>query len=245
MAQAAPADYKPMAEYWASRAVAGAEQLEQALQSGNGVRAQRAWNAMRPAYEHCETFSGTMFPKADTAIDQHPVGAPAKAGEHAIERLLFAGGAAQSADFERAEALAAAVTKQAKQFRTAIEQTDFNAHAQTLMNGLTGLAHELGHAKMAYPESPFSNTSLRDYRNNIIAIQETYALAFRPQLQQENGALDQAITADIIRLAGVLNAASGYARLDKAAARQASTALVADLQEAAGQLGLQPAELEE
>jgi iron uptake system component EfeO len=220
--------FRAYADQLIERLAVGTGELAAAVEAGDLEAAKQRWIAARYGWERGETFYGEYFLEHDEAIDHWP---DAEQGVHAIEPLLFAAGDLAAAAAPT-EALLANVQDLAAHYR----EQDFDR--QGLLNGTAGIVFEIGAGKADGGESPFSDTSLTDMRNNMVGVETTYALVFAAPLSAADPALHQSITSQMIALTAALDAPS-IKDLDQPAVMRLSEALAASLQDAAGSLGLE------
>lgn len=186
--------FRPYAAGLVDRLVQGAEQLQEAVQKGDLEPAQTAWINARYGWERGETFYAVYFPKLDTKIDSWP---DAKQGFHALEVALF-----KTENLDKAGDLTGALVKAIHTLQDKFADTELTK--QGLMNGMAGLAFEIGSAKANGGESPFSETSLKDMQNNMISIETTYYLVFAPELSKKKPKLHKAVVNQLVKLTGAL-----------------------------------------
>ena len=154
--------YKPFAVEHIGIALAGARELQAAVQAGDVKAGQAAWIKSRKGWEAAEPITGEFFAKLDEAIDAWP---DAKQGYHAIEAALFSGKLAEIA------APAGKLVADLAQFDKELGAPTFTFTPQGLMNGATKLAYEVGENKSKGGESPYAGTSLNDMRDNVEGIE--------------------------------------------------------------------------
>jgi iron uptake system component EfeO len=231
VAQAAevdPAAFRPYAASLLDRLVIATEQLAQEVEAGDLEQSKQAWIAARVGWERGETFLGEYFPDADEAIDTWP---DASSGFHAVEPILF-----EQGDIEAAKPLAAKLIADVRGLKEAFAKQEFDA--QGLVNGIAGIAFEIGDAKVDGGESPFAGTSLQDMQNNMAGIEALYALSFAPVLEARDPALHERIVGDMIDLAAQLDQPA-IGAMDRSRVMALSEQLAGDFQEAAAALGLE------
>lgn len=214
------------------RLAAGVEELDAAIDQGNLAAAQAAWINARYGWERGETFYAVVFPELDTRIDSWP---DAEHGFHALEVALF-----KQENLEAAAKLSDALVADVHALQSAWQKTELGS--QQLLDGLAGLAFEIGEAKATGGESPFSGTSLLDMRNNMIGVETTYYLAFAPTLAEKAPALHAQILDHMIALTGALRVAD-ISALDTARVMRLSEKLALLFVKAAGPLALEPPQL--
>lgn len=224
-----PAAFQPYAGGLIDRLAIGTEQLAAKIEAGDLEGAREAWIAARVGWERGETFLGEYFPEADEAIDSWP---DADAGFHALEPLLFEAG-----DLGAAKPLASNLQGDVVALQKAFGQHRFDA--QGLLNGLAGIAFEIGDAKAAGSESPFAGASLQDMRDNLAGIEALYALSFARTVEAADPALHRRIVTHLVELGGAL-AVPALEALDQSRVMALSEELAGDFQDAAGVLGLEP-----
>jgi iron uptake system EfeUOB component EfeO/EfeM len=212
--------------------ISGVDKLVDRLDARDFDGARQAWIDARVGWERSETFVGELFPDSDGAMDAWP---DAEKGFHAVEAHLF------GADPEAALPLAKQLRADAHALDAKLEGTPFEA--QALLNGLAGLAYEIGEEKSGGGESRISGTSLNDMRNNIKGVEMLYEMVFR-DAAVASGKLADRIHEGIEEVEGMLKVDS-IAKLDSKKVEVASEKLAADIMEMAAPLGLKPPSLEE
>ena len=227
-AEVDPAAFQPYAGGLIDHLTIGTERLAAEVDAGDLEGAKEAWIAARFGWERGETFLGEYFPESDEAIDSWP---DADAGFHALEPLLFEAG-----DLEGAKPLATALLAEVGTLQKRVAEQTFDA--QGLINGLAGIAFEIGDAKASGGESPFAGTSLRDMQDNLAGIEALYALSFARAVETQDPALHRRIVARLIDLGAALAVPSINA-LDQSRVMAASEQLAGDFQDAARVLGLE------
>ena len=225
------AAYTPQAVALIDAARDGAELLQQRIAAGDAPGAQAAWLRAHAAWEQAETFTATLYPDLDDAIDAWPDG---KAGFHSIEPRLFAGelGPTRPA----ADGLAAALRDFSARIRTQ------GLTAQGLFEGSAGLAFETGEHKAAGGESVASNSSYDDMRNNVRGVHAVFVTVIAPALQTRDPARFRTAQAQLARMEALLQAPD-LKSLDQTAYGKAAEGFAATLADAAPGLGLQPLKL--
>lgn len=224
--------FRPYATGLIDRLVAGVEKLDAAIDAGNLAAAKSAWINARYGWERGETFYAIVYPKLDTQIDSWP---DAKHGFHALEAALF-----KHENLEAAAKLTDALLADVRKLQRAWPETELTS--QQLLNGLAGLAFEIGAAKATGGESPFSGTSLQDMQNNMIGIETTYYLAFAPILSDKAPKLHAKIIDNMIALTGALRV-DDISAMDTARVMRLSEKLALLFVQAAEPLGLEPPQL--
>ncbi len=227
------ADYKPFAVEHIGKALAGAKELQAAVKAGNAKTAQAAWIKSRKGWEAAEPITGEFFEELDKVIDAWP---DAKHGYHAIEAALFAGKLKEIA--APVDELVANLTK----FETQVKAPSFKFAPQGLLNGMTGLAYEVGENKSKGGESPYAGTSLIDMQENVEGIEAVYKLTFEPVLAKRDGKLAKAIDEKIEKVEDLVKVKDLKA-LDQPALGKAGEELAVLLQSAAPKLGLEKPKL--
>ena len=222
-----PGAFQPYAGGLIDRLAIGTERLAAKIDEGDLEGAKEAWIAARIGWERGETFLGEYFPESDEAIDSWP---DADAGFHALEPLLFEAG-----DLERAKPLAAALLADVGALQTRIAGQTLDS--QGLINGLAGIAFEIGDAKASGGESPFAGTSLSDMQDNLAGIEALYALSFARAVKGLEPALHRRIGERLVDLGAALTVPSIDA-LDQRRVMAVSEQLAGDFQDAARVLGL-------
>jgi iron uptake system component EfeO len=214
-------------------AISGVDKLVARLDVRDFDGARQAWIAARVGWERSETFVGELFPDSDAAMDAWP---DADKGFHAVEAHLF------GVDPDAAVPLAKQLQADAQALGATLEDTPFEA--QALLNGLAGLAYEVGEEKSSGAESRISGTSLNDMRNNISGVETLYEMVFRETIAGADGKLADRIHEGIDEIEGMLQVDS-IAKLNSRKVEVASEKLAADIMEMAAPLGLNPPSLEE
>jgi iron uptake system EfeUOB component EfeO/EfeM len=227
-AEVDPRAFEPYAGGLIDRLSIGTERLAAEVDAGDLAGAKEAWIAARVGWERGETFLGEYFPESDEAIDSWP---DADAGFHALEPLLFEAG-----DLQSAKPLAAALLTEVGTLQKRVGEQTFDA--QGLINGLAGIAFEIGDAKASGGESPFAGTSLRDMQDNLAGIEALYALSFARAVEAQDPALHRRIVARLVDLGAAL-AVPSIDALDQRRVMALSEQLAGDFQDAAGVLGLE------
>ncbi len=213
--------------------IAGVDKLVEQLAAKDFDGARQTWIDARVGWERSETFVGELFPDSDGAMDSWP---DADKGFHAVEAHLF------GADPEAAMPIAKQLRADAYALGAKLEATPFEA--QALLNGLAGLAYEVGEEKSSGAESRVSGTSLNDMRNNIKGVETLYEIVFREAVASADGKLADRIHEGIEEVEGMLKVDS-IAKLDSKKVEVASEKLAADIMQTAASLALQPPSLEE
>jgi iron uptake system EfeUOB component EfeO/EfeM len=227
-AQVDPGAFEPYARGLIDRLAIGTERLAAEIDTGDLAGAKEAWIAARVGWERGETFLGEYFAEADEAIDSWP---DADAGFHALEPLLFGAG-----DLERARPLATALLTEVGTLQEQLAENTFDA--QGLINGLAGIAFEIGDAKASGGESPFAGTSLSDMQDNLAGIEALYALSFARAVEMLEPELHRRIVARLVDLGAAL-AVPSIDALDQPRVMAVSEQLAGDFQDAARVLGLE------
>ena len=213
--------------------ISGIDKLVARLDAGDFDGARQAWIDARVGWERSETFVGELFPDSDGAMDAWP---DADKGFHAVEARLF------GADPQAALPLARRLQVDAQALGAKLDGTPFAA--QALLNGLAGLAYEVGEDKSSGAESRISGTSLNDMRNNIEGVETLYEMVFHEAVAGADPKLADRIHEGIEEVEGMLKVDS-IAKLDSRKVEVASEKLAADIMETATPLGLKPPSLEE
>ncbi len=226
------ADFRPYAASLIDQLVIGTENLHAAVDAGDLDAAKAAWIVARTGWEAGETFLGEFFPQHDEAIDLWP---DAKAGFHGVEPILFTTG-----ELAPAKPLVDKLRDDVNDLQTAFGKTEITR--QGLLNGLAGLTFEVGSEKADGGESPFSDTSLRDMKNNMRGIEATYTLAFAEDLRKADAAAHKQVMQEMIAMEKLLDV-SAIAALDQAALLESSERLAILIGNAAAPLGLEKPEL--
>ena len=222
------ANYKPYAVEKIGVALAGARELQTAVNRGDAKAAQAAWIKSRKGWEAAEPITGEFFDKLDEAIDAWP---DAKRGYHAIEAPLFAG------KLEPAKAPADKLVSDLAAFEKQLTAPDFKFTPQGLLNGATKLAYELGENKSKGGESPYAGTSLLDMQENVEGLEAVYKLVFQGPLKARDAKLAAAIY-DKIEDVEKLVKVKDLKALDQPALHKAGEEFAVLLQSAAAKLKL-------
>ncbi len=226
-------NYKPFAVEHIGKALAGAKELQAAAKAGNVKAAQAAWIKSRKGWEAIEPITGEFFEKLDEAIDAWP---DAKQGYHAVEAALFAG------KLDEIGAPVEGLVKNLAEFEKQLKAPSFNFSAQGLLNGVTGLAYEIGENKSKGGESPYAHTSHIDMQENVEGIEAVYKLVFEGALKKKDAKLAESIhekIEDVEKLVQVKN----VKQIDQPALNKAGEELAVLLQSAAPKLGLKKPKL--
>jgi iron uptake system EfeUOB component EfeO/EfeM len=229
----AAAAYKPFVVENIGKAVKGATDMQAAVRAGDAKAAQKAWIASRRGWERIETIAGEFFGDLDEAIDSWP---DPEHGYHAIEAALFAGkldGLAPKVD-ELVKNLAA--------FHEKVSAPSFAFAPQGLMNGMAGLAYEIGENKAKGGESPYAGTSLIDMQENVEGIEALYGLVFAEALKAKDAKLAHDIHEQIEKVEDLVKV-SDIKKLNQAALTKAGESLAVQLQLSAPKLGLEKPKL--
>lgn len=214
-------------------ALAGAKELQGRVAAKDIEGAKRAWEAARAGWERSETFTGSLFPDLDSAIDSWP---DATAGFHAIEAKIFTG------DLNGVGPMTEALVKNLQSFSDQIRAKGLTA--QGLLDGSAKLAFEIGENKSSGGESAISGTSLDDMRHNAEGLSETYKAVFEQALANADANLEAGTDAEIVGLGKILKARD-LKSLDVDALKKVSERLAIGYQTAAAKLGLQKPNLED
>jgi iron uptake system EfeUOB component EfeO/EfeM len=229
------ADYKPFAVEHIGIALAGAKEMQAAVQAGDAKAAQAAWIKSRKGWEAIEPITGEFFGKLDEAIDAWP---DAKQGYHAIEAALFAG---------KLDAIGAPVdglVANLAQFEKELSAPSFKFTPQGLLNGATKLAYEIGENKSKGGESPYAGTSVEDMYENNEGIEALYKLVFHEPLKKVDAKLATRIVDKIEDVEGFVKG-KDLKSIDAAGLNKAGEELAVLLQSAAPKLKLQKPKLGE
>jgi iron uptake system component EfeO len=205
--------------------------MQQRLAAGDMAGARRAWLESHVAWERSETFSASLYPDLDEAIDAWPDG---KSGYHLIEARLF-GDTPETAKDAAAD-LVRSLDSFAKELRA------HGLTAQGLLDGTAQLAFETGENKATGGESTASGSSYADMRNNVQGIQAVFTTVLGPTLKQRDAAAYERASISLARMAQLL-AAKDLAALDQTEYGHASESFAAALRDAAVPLGLQTPKL--
>jgi iron uptake system component EfeO len=214
-------------------ALAGAEKLQERVAAKDIEGAKQAWIAARTGWERSETFTGSLFPDLDAAIDSWP---DATTGFHAIEAKIFTG------DLNGVAPMTDALIKNLQSFSNQIHAKGLTA--QGLLDGSAKLAFEIGENKSSGGESAVSGTSLDDMRHNADGLSGTYKAVFEPTLATADPKLEEATDAEITRLGEILKTPD-LKSLDVDELKKVSERLAISFQTAAAKLGLEKPNLED
>ena len=221
-------DYKPFVVEKIGAALAGANELQAAVTKGDTKAAQAAWIKSRRGWEAAEPITGEFFSKLDAAIDAWP---DAKHGYHAIEAPLFAGKIDEIA--KPTDELVANLTD----FNTQLNAANFQFTPQGLLNGVAGLAYEVGENKSKGGESPYAGTSLIDMQENVEGIEAAYNLALQNALKQKDPMLASQISKKLEAVEDLVKKAD-LKSLDQAALRKNAEEFAVLMKDSAPKLGL-------
>jgi iron uptake system component EfeO len=227
------ADYKPFAVEHIGKALAGAKELRAAAKAGDVKAAQAAWIKSRKGWEAIEPITGEFFEKLDEAIDAWP---DAKQGYHAVEAAVFAG------KLGEVGAAVDGLVGNLAEFEKQVSAPSFKFAPQGLLNGVTGLAYEIGESKSKGGESPYAHTSHIDMQENVEGIEAVYKLVFEGALKKKNAKLAESIhekIEDVEKMVQVKN----VKQIDQPALNKAGEELAVLLQSAAPKLGLKKPKL--
>src|SRR5579885_12449 len=229
------ADYTPFAVEHVGIALSGAKEMQAAVKAGDVKAAQAAWIKSRKGWEAIEPITGEFFPKLDEAIDAWP---DAKQGYHAVEAALFGG---KLADIGTpVDGLAADLAE----FQKQLTAPSFKFTPQSLLNGATKLAYEIGENKSKGGESPYAGTSINDIDENTEGIEAVYKLVFHEPLKKADPKLAQRIVDKIEEVEGFVKG-KDLKSIDAAGLNKAGEELAVLLQSAAPKLKLQKPKLGE
>ena len=229
------ADYKPFAVEHIGIALAGAKEMQAAVQAGDAKGAQAAWIKSRKGWEAIEPITGEFFPKLDEVIDAWP---DAKQGYHAIEAALFAG------KLDETRAPIDALVANLAEFEKQLGAPSFKFTLQGLLNGATKLAYEIGENKSKGGESPYAGTSVEDMYQNNEGIEAVYKLVFHETLKKSDPKLAQRIVDKIEDVEGFVKG-KDLKSIDAAGLNKAGEELAVLLQSAAPKLKLKKPKLGE
>lgn len=227
------AAYKPFAVTQIGKALKGAKEMQAAIDAGDAKAAQKAWIASRRGWERIEPITGAFFPDLDEAIDSWP---DAEHGYHAIEAALFAG------KLDGLKPKADELVKNLTAFSDKLKAPGFAFTPQGLMNGVAGLAYEVGENKAKGGESPYAGTSLIDMQENVEGIEAVYQLVFAEALKAKDAKLADDIHERIEAVEDLVKVPD-IKKLDQAALTKQGEALAVQLQLAAAKLGLEKPKL--
>lgn len=168
-----------------------AQDLLQALQSGNLAEAQQAYILARPPYEQIEVLAQS-FPEVDEAIDARPYSyddgelSPDFVSIHKIEALIFRDQDPDSA-IPYAQGLVTSVENLIQQLQ---ERDRFNSELH--FGGMVALATEVGAKKISSEEETWSDQSILIFRENWQGILSQYQ-PFDPLVRQKDDAVAEAV----------------------------------------------------
>jgi iron uptake system component EfeO len=223
------------------------EDIGQALTSTRTLRerieardldgARRAWIEARIGWERSEVFTSGFVPDLDQKIDAWP---NARHGFHGIEAALF--GTNPTDVLEEAHEKTDALIPHLADLHAQLH--DVPLAPQRLLNGIARLAFEIGGSKADGGESRLSGTSLNDLQSNADGIELAYRIVFSAAVEAAAPQLADAARAAVQRLKAVVQI-SALRNLDAGELRAHSEELVAILQVAAPEIGLDKPTLEE
>jgi iron uptake system EfeUOB component EfeO/EfeM len=223
------------------------EDIGQALTSTRTLRerieardldgARRAWIEARIGWERSEVFTSGFVPDLDQKIDAWP---NARHGFHGIEAALF--GTNPTDVLEEAHEKTDALIPHLADLHAQLH--DVPLAPQRLLNGIARLAFEIGGSKADGGESRLSGTSLNDLQSNADGIELAYRIVFSAAVEAAAPQLAEAAQAAVQRLKAVVQI-SALRNLDAGELRAHSEELVAILQVAAPEIGLDKPTLEE
>ncbi len=222
------ANYKPFVVEHIGKALSGAKEIQTALKAGDAKAAQAAWIKSRKGWEAIEPITGEFFGDLDEVTDAWP---DAKQGYHAVEAALFAGKLDEIGG--RVDKLVANLAE----FEKRVSKPSFKFTPQGLLNGMTGLAYEIGENKSKGGESPYARTSHIDMQENVEGIEAVYKLVFEAPLKKVDAKLAQRIhekIEDVEKLVQVKD----LKQLDQPALHKAGEELAVLMQSAAPKLKL-------
>lgn len=226
-------NYKPFVVEHVGIALDGAKQLQAAVKASDAKAAQEAWKKSRKGWEAIEPIAGEFFSDLDEVVDAWP---DAKRGYHAIEAALFAG---------KLDGLGAPVDQlvaDLNEFKKRVSAPKFKFTAQGLLNGVAGLAFEVGENKSKGGESPYAGTSLIDMQENVEGIEAAYQLVFQGPLKKHDAKLAHAIHEKIEAVEDLVKA-DNLKSLDQPALQKTAEELAVLLQNAAPKLKLEKPKL--
>ncbi len=219
------------------RALTSARRLRERIEARDFDGARTAWIEARTGWERSEVFTSGFVPDLDQKIDAWP---NASHGFHGIEAALFGANPtdALAETREKTDALIAHLADLHAQLH------DIALTPQRLLNGIARLAFEMGGSKADGGESRLSGTSLNDLQSNADGIELAYRIVFSAAVEVAAPQLADAAGAAVQRLKAVVQI-SALRNLDAGALRAYSEELVAILQVAAPEMGLDKPTLEE
>jgi iron uptake system EfeUOB component EfeO/EfeM len=215
------------------QALAGARALRERLAANDLDGAKKEWIAARVGWERSEVFTGGFVPELDRAIDAWP---NASHGFHGIEATLFGAG--------HIDANAEADTLITHLADVHARLMHIDLAPQRLLNGVAGLAFEIGGNKADGGESRLSGTSLNDMQSNADGIALAYRVIFAEAIAAADPKLDAAAHAVIERMQAAVKI-KDLRELDADKLRADSEEFVALLQTAAPKIGLAKPTLEQ
>ncbi len=219
------------------RALTSARTLRQRIEGRDLDGARRAWIEARIGWERSEVFTSGFVPDLDQKIDAWP---NALHGFHGIEAALF-GANPTDALVEAREKTDALIAHLADLYA---QLYDVPLTPQRLLNGIARLAFEIGGSKADGGESRLSGTSLNDLQSNADGIELAYRIVFSATVEAAAPQLADAARAAVQRLKAAVQI-SALRNLDAGELRAHSEELVAILQVAAPEIGLDKPTLEE
>jgi iron uptake system component EfeO len=227
------ADYKPFVVEHIGKALTGAKELQAAAKAGEVKAAQAAWIKSRKGWEAIEPVAGEFFGDLDEMIDAWP---DAAQGYHAVEAALFAGKLDEIG--ARTDKLVANLAELQKR----VSKPSFKFTPQGLLNGVTGLAYEVGENKSKGGESPYARTSHIDMQENVEGIEAVYKLVFEGPLKKKDAKLAESIHEKIETVEDLVKV-KDLRQLDQPKLHRAGEELAVLLQSAAPKLGLKKPKL--
>jgi iron uptake system component EfeO len=220
------------------RVLAGVRLMRDRMEAHDLDGARQAWVEARIGWERSEVFTSGFVPDLDRQIDAWP---NARHGFHGIEAILFGA--------NRPDSQAIDVREEADALIVRLSDLHDQIHhiplpPQRLLNGIGRLAFEIGGSKADGGESRVSGTSLNDMRSNADGIALAYRIIFSEAVAAAAPRLAQTAQAAIDRLKASVQAPA-LRNVDIERLRADGEELVAILQRAAPEIGLDKPALEE
>ena len=229
---AAAAQFQPAILGWIGESLEQAKILRERIAAQDLAGAQKAWLAARGGWESAEVITDEAFPDLDRAIDAWP---NAQAGFNAVEAKLF------GAHLLDVLPLADELVKNLTDFQQRLR--DAKLTPQSLLNGTTKLAFEVGENKANGGESQFSGNSVVEMGYNMAGIKAAYEGVFAPALSSGDPKLADTTARAIDRLRQIVSVPD-MKSLDQDQLRQGSEELAVALRMAAPVIGLDKPNLE-
>ncbi|MDR6882258.1 EfeM/EfeO family lipoprotein [Bacillus sp. 3255] len=202
--QAAAKAYNQYVQEQGKQLVAGLEQLDAAVKSGDLKKAQEAYGQSRMPYERIEpiieTFSeldGVMDARVDDFKNEKD---PDFTGYHRIEHLLFV-----KKSVKEAEPFSSRLLEDGKKMQQAIAATTIEA--SDFIAGVGELMEEAQSSKITGEEERWSGATIPVIRANVEGAQAIYDLV-KPELKKKDAALDDKISKSMTAVIEAMNTLS-------------------------------------